>query len=274
MSEEEKREKDGKISRREFLKDAGFIVGGAAIASTALLAACGPKEEATTKTVTETIFKFVCPFDGQEFASINALVAHMEAAHPGEVETITKFACPSCGQEFTSLAALKTHFETAHPPEVVEVAEKLTKLIVNGETHEIKVEPNWTLNFVLREKLKLTGVKIWCEEGACGVCTVLMDGVPIFSCMTLATECEGRNIETIEGLSDGVTLHPVQQAFIENFGLQCGYCTPGMILVTKALLSENPNPTEEDVKEALAGNICKCGDYKQIIASVLAAAEK
>ena len=218
MSEEEKREKEsGRITRREFLKDAGFIVGGAAIGSTALLAACGPKEEVITKTVTVEV--------------------------PG-------------------------------PTKTVEVPEKLTKLTVNGETHELKVEANWTLNFVLREKLKLTGTKIWCEEGACGACTVLMDGVPIFSCMTLATECEERNIETIEGLSDGVTLHSIQQAFIENFGFECGYCTPGIILVAKALLSENPNPTEEDVREALAGNICKCGDYKQIVASVLAAAAK
>lgn len=223
MSEEEKEKESGRMTRREFLKDAGFIVGGAAIGSTALLAVCGPKEEVITKTVT------------------------VKVPDPTKTVTIEK---------------------------TVEVPEKLTKLTVNGETHELKVEPNWTLNFVLREKLKLTGVKIWCEEGACGVCTVLMNGVPIFSCMTLATECEGRNIETIEGLSDGVTLHPIQQAFIENFGFQCGYCTPGMILITRALLSENPNPTEEDVREALAGNICKCGDYKQIIASVLAAAAK
>jgi aerobic-type carbon monoxide dehydrogenase small subunit (CoxS/CutS family) len=169
---------------------------------------------------------------------------------------------------------LTSHVNTAHPADVVAVPEKLTKLIVNGETHELKVEVNWTLNFVLREKLGLTGTKIWCEEGSCGACTVLMDGAPIFSCMTLATECEGKNIETIEGLSDGVTLHPIQQAFIDNFGLQCGYCTPGIILVTKALLSEDPNPTVEDIREALAGNICKCGDYKQIIASVLAVAAK
>lgn len=235
MSEEEKKKESGKITRREFLKDAGFIVGGAAIGSGALLAAYGPKEA---------------------------------------VETVTKYVCPIDGQEFHTLAALTSHVNTAHPAMVVEVPEKLTKLTVNGETHELKVEANWTLNFVLREKLGLTGTKYWCEEGACGACTVLMDGVPIFSCMTLATECEGRNIETIEALSDGVTLHPIQQAFIENFGLQCGYCTPGIILVTKALLSENPNPTEEEAREALAGNICKCGDYKQIIASVLAAAAK
>ncbi len=148
-------------------------------------------------------------------------------------------------------------------------------LTVNGDKHEAKAWPTDTLADVLREKLGLTGTKIMCNAGECGACTVLIDGKPMFSCLTLAVECEGRDISTIEGLADSETgeLHPIQKTFVERSGMQCGYCTPGMILTAKALLDENPNPTEDEVREALAGNLCRCGNYKRITECVLAAGE-
>jgi len=150
------------------------------------------------------------------------------------------------------------------------------ELTVNGVKHVIDVKPNETLASVLRSKLKLTGVKIGCNRGECGACTVLMDGKPVVSCLVLAVEAEGKSILTIEGLADPKTgeLHPIQKAFVENFGLQCGFCTPGMIMSAKALLDENPNPTLEEIKEALVGNICRCGAYPHIFKSILAAAAK
>lgn len=154
------------------------------------------------------------------------------------------------------------------------VASKVVKFTLNGEVRELQVEPQWTLSYVLRDKLGLTGTKLVCDEGSCGACTVLIDGEPILSCMTLASTIEGKNILTIEGLADGNKLHPIQEAFLEEHGLQCGYCTPGFIMTTKALLDKNPHPTVPEIKEALSGNICRCGGYEHIINSVLLAADK
>lgn len=150
------------------------------------------------------------------------------------------------------------------------------ELRVNNKTYVVKVDSNETLAEVLREKLGLTGLKIGCHSGECGACTVLVDGQPILSCLTLAIECIGREILTIEGLEDPETgeLHPIQQAFVDHHGLQCGYCTPAMIMSAKALLDKNPDPTEEEIKEAINGNICRCTGYISIIESILAAAEK
>lgn len=151
----------------------------------------------------------------------------------------------------------------------------LITLTVNSEEYEIRVWSMDTLADILRQKLGLTGTNIMCNEGECGACTVIIDGVLRLSCMTLAIECEGKDILTIEGLADPETgeLHPVQRAFVERSGMQCGFCTPGMILTAKVLLDGNPNPTEDMVREALAGNICRCGNYKRITESVLTAAE-
>lgn len=147
------------------------------------------------------------------------------------------------------------------------------KLIVNGETHDVLVEPRRTLLDALRKDLGLTGTKKACDEGTCGACTVLVDGEPIYACMALTVECEGKSIETIEGLSHNEKLHPIQQAFIEEDALQCGFCTPGQIMSVKALLDKNPTPTLEDVKRALAGNLCRCGAYPKIFKAVLRAAD-
>ncbi len=150
---------------------------------------------------------------------------------------------------------------------------RLIKLEVNGEAFEIPVEPRTTLLEVLREELGLTGTKEGCSTGDCGACTVLIGGKPVVSCLTLAIEVEGREIVTIEGLSQGGQLHPIQQAFIDHFAVQCGYCTPGMILSAKALLDRNPNPTAEEIRETISGNICRCTGYVKIVEAIMAVAK-
>lgn len=144
---------------------------------------------------------------------------------------------------------------------------------VNGKSCKAIIEPYMLLVDVLRDKLGLTGTKYACGTGDCGACTVLVDGKPMLSCLTLAITVRDKNILTIEGLAEGTNLHPIQQAFIDNGAVQCGFCTPGMILSAKALLDENPNPTRDTVKTALAGNLCRCTGYVKIIDAVLAAAE-
>jgi carbon-monoxide dehydrogenase small subunit len=158
----------------------------------------------------------------------------------------------------------------------VVATKKTVKLVVNGKEHALEVSTNETLVEVLRERLRLTGTKTGCNRGECGACTVLIDGEAILSCLTLAIECEGREISTIEGLEDPKTgeLDPIQEAFVENFGIQCGFCTPGMVMSAKALLNRNPNPSEEEVKDGIQGNLCRCTGYTQIVESILAASEK
>jgi len=145
-------------------------------------------------------------------------------------------------------------------------------LNINGEDLQVSVAPYKTLLEVLREDLVLTGTKHGCELGECGACTVLVDGQPLLSCLLLALECEGVEIETIEGMADEGKLHPLQQAFAEHGGSQCGYCTGGMLLTAKALLASQPQPDRAQIREALSGNLCRCTGYQQIIDSVEAAA--
>ena len=208
----DKKNKPTEVTRRQFLAGTGVVVGGAAIGSTALLAACGGDGE--TKTVTQT-------------------------------QTVTT---------------------TVQVPGV-EVPGIIT-LSVNGQDSTVKVEPDWSLAFVLREKLGLVGLKQGCGLGECGTCTVVVDGRAVYSCMILAVEAEDMEIETIEGLSDGITLHPIQQSFVDYYGSQCGYCAPGFIMAAKALLDENPNPTFDEVREGLSGHLCMCGNMKYIIDAV------
>jgi carbon-monoxide dehydrogenase small subunit len=150
---------------------------------------------------------------------------------------------------------------------------RLIRLSVNGDQYDVAVWPNETLVEVLRETLELTGTKTGCGEGACGTCTVLVEGRPVRSCLTLAVEAQGKEIVTIEGLSQGVELHPVQKAFIEHGAIQCGFCSPAMILTSKALLDENPHPTEEEVRRAISGVVCRCTGYAKIVEAILAAAD-
>ncbi|MCK9460473.1 MAG: (2Fe-2S)-binding protein [Proteobacteria bacterium] len=143
---------------------------------------------------------------------------------------------------------------------------------VNGREREILTAPARTLLEVLREDLRLTGTKQGCGEGECGTCTVLLDGAAVNACLVLAVEAAGREVTTIEGLADGPSLHPLQRAFVDHGAIQCGFCTPGMILSAKALLDRRPDPTEAEIREALGGNLCRCTGYQKIVEAVLAAA--
>lgn len=151
---------------------------------------------------------------------------------------------------------------------------KKIKLEVNGEIFDIEVECNYTLLQLLRNNLNLTGTKCGCERGECGACTVLMNGKAVNSCLVLACEADGSKILTIEGLQQKGKLDPIQESFINKGAIQCGFCTPGMVMATKELLNRNPNPTEEEIRKGLEGNICRCAGYKRIIEAVLDASKK
>ena len=227
------------ISRREFLKDAGLVVGGAAVGSMSLLPSCGKTTTQTvtlpgsTVTTTSTTSKFIDPIDGTEWPTLDAMKAHFNATHPN--------------------AAL---------------AENLTTLNVNGVDYSVYIKPTWPLAFVLREKLGFMGVKVGCDMGQCGTCTILVDGVPMFACLMMAIDSGGKKLTTIEGLSDGITLSPLQQKFVTNDAYQCGYCTPGAILACQALITANPKPTADDVREALAGHMCMCANWIRTVNTV------
>jgi len=149
---------------------------------------------------------------------------------------------------------------------------RVLELTVNGDGYAVVVEPQTTLLEVLRDQLALTGTKEGCGTGECGACTVLLDGRAVLACLTLACDCEGRDVVTVEGLSEGGGLTPVQQAFLEAGAVQCGFCTPGMILSATALLQENPDPSEHEIRKALEGNLCRCTGYNKIIEAVRRAA--
>ena len=146
------------------------------------------------------------------------------------------------------------------------------RLVVNGLERRIEAEDRWTLVELLRDHLRLTGTKIGCDRGECGACTVLLDGKPVYSCSYLAVWADGRFIQTVEGLAQGDRLHPLQEAFIEHDGPQCGFCTPGQLMSARALLERNPHPTPDEVRAALTGNICRCSNYNRYVEAVLAAA--
>ena len=147
-------------------------------------------------------------------------------------------------------------------------------LEVNGQHHRLTVQHRWTLLDVLREQLDLTGAKRGCDRGECGACTVLLAGQPVYACQLLAVQVGHRPVVTIEGLAQGDRLDPVQQAFLDNDGGQCGYCTPGFVLVARALLNANPDPTDQDIRQALSGNLCRCNAYGRILQSVREAAQR
>ena len=146
-------------------------------------------------------------------------------------------------------------------------------LLINGKQYHLLVEPRWSLLYVLREELGLTGTKEGCSRGECGTCTVLIDNVPIYSCMTLAVEAEGHEITTLEGLMKGEELGPVQQSFVEHDALQCGYCTPGQIMAVEGLLRKEPHPTMEQIRQGTSGNLCRCGAYTHIFEAAKRAAD-
>lgn len=230
MSEEENRNEAGQITRRQFLAGAGLVVAGAGVGA-GITYPLVPEKKVEVEVPVE-VPKYVAP-DGTAFDTLAGLTAYIEELY-GAV-----------------------------------AVEALTTLNVNGKTYKLEVKPNWSLVFVLREKLGLTGTKIGCDRGTCGTCTVIVDGRSVYSCMMLAIEADGSDILTIEGLSDGITLHPVQQAFVDGDASQCGYCIPGFIMSAKALLDKKPSPTRDEVREALSGHICICGNTKKIVDAVL-----
>lgn len=151
---------------------------------------------------------------------------------------------------------------------------RILKLHVNGEDFEVLIDPHKTLLEVLREDLGMTGTKRGCDIGTCGACTVLIEGKPYLSCLTLAVDVQGKKILTIEGLAQDGEPHPLQKAFVRKGAIQCGFCTPGMILTAKAFLDENPHPSEEEVKKAISGNICRCTGYIKVVEAILSVTEK
>ncbi len=161
--------------------------------------------------------------------------------------------------------------EAAAPPGLKEA---LITLTVNEKPYRVRVKSNWTLLDVLRRELELTGSKKACDRGNCGACTVIVDGNAVYACSQLAIGMDGKKISTVEGLREGEKLHPIQKAFSEEGGYQCGFCTPGQMMSAKALLDKNPKPTRDDVRLAMAGNLCRCGAYPKIIESVLSASVK
>jgi carbon-monoxide dehydrogenase small subunit len=151
--------------------------------------------------------------------------------------------------------------------------ERIVTLNINDETYQVIVRPRESLLDVLRDKLNLTGTKKGCNEGDCGACTVIMDGRTVNACLVLAVEAEGQKITTVEGLARGSQLHPLQESFVRNGGFQCGFCTPGMLMSAKALLDEIPDPTDEQIRRGISGNLCRCTGYAKIIESVKEAAQ-
>lgn len=168
-------------------------------------------------------------------------------------------------------APLPRDAEGALPPGL---REAVVRLNINGQPHRLRVQSHWTLLDVLRRELGLTGTKKLCDRGSCGACTVIMDGKSIYSCSRLAVEADNKKITTIEGLSDGQSIHPIQQAFIEHDGLQCSFCTSGMIMSVKAFLDMSSRPDIDQMKEALSGNICRCAAYPKILESAMAVAQR
>jgi carbon-monoxide dehydrogenase small subunit len=165
-------------------------------------------------------------------------------------------------------------FEEVSPGAASGVPTRRVTITVNGATRVAEIEPRLLLAHLLRQGLRLTGTHTGCDTTSCGACTVLLDGTPVKSCTVLAVQADGHEITTVEGLASASELHPIQEGFKDAHGLQCGFCTPGMMLTAKALLEENPNPTEDEVRWALSGNLCRCTGYQNIVKSVLWAAEK
>lgn len=192
------------------------------------------------------------------------------AAAPPAPATITSFRCPIDGRAFNTMAALKSHYAASHPGAVLPVTAKLK---VNGKDYEVLIEPHWTLQRALQFRLGLTGAKQMCDRGVCGSCTVIIDGRAVLSCTTLAVECEGKSIETVEGIAANRKWKPLIDSYCKWDAMQCGYCTPGFVVSAKTLLDKNPNPSLEDCRQALAGNICCCGTYPRHPTAIMEAAQ-
>jgi xanthine dehydrogenase YagT iron-sulfur-binding subunit len=194
---------------------------------------------------------------------VSAMIGAIPAA-------LTEYRCTLCGGVFGSYSDLRQHYEVSHLGAVPPVAVMLT---LNGKNCETLIEPHWTLKRTLQFRLDLTGAKHMCDKGVCGSCTVIMDGRAVLACQMLAVECEGHNIQTIEGIAADPKWKPLIDAYCRWDAMQCGYCTTGFLVSAKHLLDRNPDPTEQECREALAGNICICGTYPRHAQAILEAAK-
>jgi aerobic-type carbon monoxide dehydrogenase small subunit (CoxS/CutS family) len=186
-------------------------------------------------------------------------------------KTLKRYPCPYCLESFDSFQAIKSHIITRHRAESLPEPEGTIHVSINGQKYKFQVEPDWTLYYLIHDRIGLTGTKLMCDRGACGSCTVIVNGRPVLSCMTLAIECDGKQIETAEGIA--ASNHPLVEAYVKHHCMQCGYCTPGFVVTAKALLDRNLHPTEQEIREALGGNLCRCGTYPQHPKAILEAAE-
>jgi aerobic-type carbon monoxide dehydrogenase small subunit (CoxS/CutS family) len=187
-----------------------------------------------------------------------------------QMTALTKYSCAYCQETFNAFEAIKSHILTGHPAESLPEPEGVIRLTINGQKYKLQVEPDWTLHYLIHDRLGLIGTKLMCDRGACGSCTVIVNGRPVLSCMILAIECNGRQIETVEGIA--ASNHPLIEEYVKHHCMQCGYCTPGFVVTAKALLDRNMEPTEQEIREALGGNLCRCGTYPQHPKAILEAA--
>lgn len=226
------------VSRRDFLKAGGFAgIAAAGAASLGIGSIIGAPEVAHAETVTVTDFVYTCPVCGQSTTDYDALVAHFTESHP-------EAAVPQCAA-----------------------------LTINGNEIKVQVEPHWTLREALQRAVGLTGnAKEMCDRGGCGSCTVLIDGRPALSCTTLAVEVQGKEIETSEGIAADPTYRPLVEAYVKHDAAQCGYCTPGQFTVAKYIITKYGEPTEDQIRAELAGNICRCGTYSRHVQAIQEAA--
>ena len=229
-------EKTKGISRREFLKDAGLVVGGATVGSMALLNACGGT---TTVTNTTTV--------GAGATVTNSVTKTVTTTVSGAGSTSTVTVTAPAGQAANA---------------------DVYTLNVNGVDYKVQLQPWWNMAYVLRDRLGLFGTKVGCDMGQCASCTVLVDGVPMLACLMLAVQSEGKKFKTVESLSNGIKLNALQQKFYDKEAFQCGFCTPGVLMASTALLAANAKPTADDVREALAGHLCCCTNYKVVVDTV------
>lgn len=234
------------------------------------------KEEYMAQNVSRRDFFKVSGIAGFAAASVAGLgigsILGTEEAYAAETITLTEFVytCPLCGQRTTDYDALVKHFNESHPTAAVPEAALLT---INGNDILVQIEPHWTLRETLLYAVGLTGnAKQMCDRGACGSCTVLMDGVPALSCSTLVVECIGKQIETSEGIAADPEYRPLLEACVKHDTSQCGYCTPGQLVVAKYILTKYSEPSAEDIRRELSGNICRCGTYARHVLAIQEAA--
>ena len=189
-----------------------------------------------------------------------------------EMSNQSTYRCPYCLISFSEFELLRHHVVSSHSGQTIPEPPGRITITINGQVYKLDVQPNWTLYHLIHDRLGFIGTKQMCDRGACGSCTVIMDGRAILSCMTLTIECDGKRVETIEGIA--ANGHPLIEEYVKHHCMQCGYCTPGFVVSAKALLDKNSSPTEEEIKTELAGNLCRCGTYPQHPKAIRAAVAK